>query len=239
MAAGPDSEVELPSARQVRDFTEQLLSWFREHGRHFPWRKKSTTGYERIVAEILLQRTQADTVASFLPSFINRYPSWRKLAEATEGELQEWFKPIGLWRRKAASLYRLANKMATRRGRFPRERSKIESLPGIGQYIASAVLLFCHGDAQPLLDASMARVLERYFGARKLVDIRYDPYLQALARKVISVDEQSAVQVNWAILDLATLVCKKKLPKCNICPIAGGCLFRKRNEGVLSNSENG
>lgn len=32
----------------------------------------------------------------------------------------------------------------------------------------------------------MARVLERYFGPRKLADIRYDPYLQDLATRDIA-----------------------------------------------------
>ena len=35
----------------------------------------------------------------------------------------------------------------------------------------------------------MARVLERYFGPRNLADIRYDPYLQELAHKVVDADD--------------------------------------------------
>jgi hypothetical protein len=54
-----------------------------------------------------------------------------------------------------------------------------------GQYIANAVLLLCHGEPQPLLDVNMARVLERVFGPKKLADIRYDPYLQQLAMRIV------------------------------------------------------
>jgi A/G-specific adenine glycosylase len=177
------------------------------------------------VAEILLQRTQAETVAGFFPRFVKCFPSWKRLAEITEEELQEWFKPIGLWRRRAASLYTLANEMARRRGRFPRKRDEIEALPGIGQYIGNAVLLFCYGERHPLLDTNMARVLERYFGPRKLVDIRYDPYLQSLARDVVTGDNPALV--NWAILDLAALVCVQKTPHCHECPLADGCRFAR------------
>ena len=75
--------------------------------------------------------------------------------------------------------------MAKRNGRFPSTRVEVEALPGVGQYITNATLLLCHGEAQPLLDVNMARVLERVFGPRKLVDIRYDPYLQNLAFEIV------------------------------------------------------
>jgi len=65
----------------------------------------------------------------------------------------------------------------------------------------------------------MARVLERYFGPRKLADIRYDPYLQKLAHRVVDCEAPAAV--NWAILDLAALVCKARGPRCSQCPLSG------------------
>jgi A/G-specific adenine glycosylase len=213
----------LPPDWRITAFRTKVLAWYQEHGRDFPWRSGPASNYKKIVAEILLQRTQAETVSSFFPAFVKKYPSWKRLAKASESELQEYLRPIGLWQRRAGSLKKLADEMVERKGRFPREREAIEALPGVGQYIASAVLLFCHGDAQPLLDSSMARVLERYFGPRKLVDIRYDPYLQALSRKVVSGEEPAAI--NWAILDHAALVCQLKQPLCNSCPLVRGCQY--------------
>lgn len=224
-------EVEIPPSKQISEFRERLLSWFEQHGRRFPWRNQSASNYEKILAEVLLQRTQAETVASFFSVFVKHFPSWQKLAEATKEELQEYFKPIGLWRRRAASLVKLADEMAKRGGQFPRQRQEIEALPGIGQYIANAVLMFCHSDPQPLLDTNMARVLERYFGPRKLVDIRYDPYLQSLAKEVVTGDD--ATLVNWAILDLASLICRQKMPLCDICSLVDGCRFVKGRNSAL------
>ncbi|MBA7559586.1 Adenine DNA glycosylase [subsurface metagenome] len=112
--------------------------------------------------------------------------------------------------------------MAKKNGRFSREREGIEALPGVGQYIANAILLLCHGEAQPLLDANMARVLERMFGSRKLADIRYDPYLQELALKVVQCQE--AKEMNWAILDLAATTCLISKPRCDKCPLMSMCL---------------
>lgn len=201
----------------------QLLRWFEITGRHFPWRRKSANNYYHVISEVLLQRTRAETVAKFWPSFIKSYPSWKRLSQATKADLQESLKPIGLWRRRAATLYLLAREMEKRKGRFPRNREEVESLPGVGQYLANAIQLFCYGEYHPLLDSNMARVLERLFGLRELADIRDDPYLQSLAKQIVECEQ--VIMVNWAILDLAALICKIKNPSCVNCPINNCCKY--------------
>lgn len=207
--------------RVIRSFRIDLLRWYAINGRDFPWRRSSTSQYSRVVSEVLLQRTRAETVAAFFPSFIRRFPSWKALAAATGNELQSFLKPIGLWRRRAESLGRFASVMAERNGRFPQGRDKIEMLPNVGQYIANAILLFSRGECLPLLDTNMARVLERHFGPRIRVDIRYDAYLQKLSRRVVQ--GPSAALVNWAILDLAAKVCTIRNPRCGVCPVLPTC----------------
>jgi A/G-specific adenine glycosylase len=207
----------------IKQFRRKILSWYRRYGRHFPWRNASANTFQRIVSEVLLQRTRAETVAAFFPSFIKKYPSWQKLAMAREDELGAVLKPLGLWKRRSVSLLRLAKEMADRHGRFPRCREKIEHLPNVGQYIANAILLFCYKHPEPLLDANMARVLERHFGPRKLADIRYDPYLQDLCKRVVNC--KASKELNWAILDLAATVCQIVNPTCEICPLKNQCKY--------------
>lgn len=216
-----------PAPRTLAGFRRRLLGWFEENGRKFPWRKASASNYQYIVAEVLLQRTRAETVADFFPKFIEEFPSWKKLGSLSVARLQSYLQPIGLWRRRGTSIQALARAMVKRNGRFPKNRKAIEELPGIGQYIANAVLLFCHGEAQPLLDANMARVLERVFGPRNLADIRYDPYLQKLALEVVQCKETK--KLNWAILDLAATTCRLNRPHCDECPLMSTCqAARKR-----------
>lgn len=203
-----------------------LLAWFPRNGRSFPWRVPSASRYTVIVSELLLQRTRAETVAAFLPRFLKRFPGWNQLAVAPEGELRTFLKPIGLWRRRAASLRALAAEMQSRRGRFPATRQELEALPGVGQYVASAALVFCNGDREALLDVNMARVLERCYGPRELADIRHDPWLQALARTVVN--HKQARDINWAILDLAATICLPRNPQCHRCPLESCCGFASK-----------
>jgi|SRR6185369_14205621 len=223
----PPPNLKLPKKSQVKWFQARLLRWGALHGRQFPWRKRSANNYTRIVSEVLLQRTRADVVARFLPSFLADYPSWTVLAKARRTELRKYLQPIGLWRQRSASLKNLAVEVARRHGSFPRNREEIEALPNVGQYIANAILLFCHNEAQPLLDVNMARVVERFFGPRRLVDIRDDPYLQILCKAIVR--SPDPVAINWAILDHATLVCKRSKPICCECPLVSRCKFAKNS----------
>lgn len=219
----PSHYVKMPSSTQIAALQRNLLRWFGTSGRAFPWRKKQATKYQKVIAEVLLQRTKADVVGRMFPAFVTKFPSWKRLARCSESELEEILKPLGLWKRRAASLRALAEIMAIQRGRYPKERDQIEQLPGVGQYICNAILMFDQGQCQPLLDVNLARVLERVFGPRRLSDIRYDPYLQTLAMKVIAHAQPSIL--NWAFLDLASLICTIRSPKCPICPLVRTCCF--------------
>jgi A/G-specific adenine glycosylase len=204
-------------------FRAQLLAWFAQYGRHFPWREPGRMPYEILIAEILLQRTTAARVAAAYPAFLELYPTWKELSDGAPEELHSFLRPLGLWKQKAEVFLSLAQAMEEQGGSLPTTREELEQLPGVGQYIASAVLLVVHGVAEPLIDVNMARVLERFFGPRKLVDIRYDPYLQTLARRVV--EGEHSLQVNWAILDLGALVCKIGQPQWHECPLQEKCAF--------------
>lgn len=212
---------QVTNSLRITTFREILLSWYTKNGRTFPWRKPSASKYQVIIAEVLLQRTRADVIANFLPGFIKKYPSWNKLSRASIDDLQRELHPIGLWKRRATSINALSQELVKLRGRFPRDRGQIEALPGVGQYITNAILLFCHGEPQPLLDGNMARVLERVFGPRTMADIRYDPYLQKLALDIVQC--KTPKEVNWAILDLAATICLGRKPVCENCPLSSMC----------------
>jgi len=214
------------NSHKIYVFRNNLFDWYNLDGRKFPWRKSASTKYQYIIAEVLLQRTRAETVANFFPDFIQKFPSWKNLSTASPEQLQEYLQPLGLWRRRASSIHLLAQEMTRRNGRFPSCRSEIEALPGIGQYIANAILMFCHSEPQPLLDVNMSRVLERVFGSRKMADIRYDPYLQNLALTVVTCKKPE--RMNWAILDLAATVCTIRNPHCDRCPIVKICNWKAK-----------
>ena len=204
-------------------FQEKLLELYFENGRYFLWRKNSATNYELIISEVFLQRTKAETVSKFLPQFFKKYPSWKQLGNETEEELKNFIKPLGLYNQRGTRFYKLAQELKKRKGRFPKTRNQVEDIPMMGQYITNAYELYVLKKKSPLLDVNMARLLERFFGERNLADIRHDPYLQTLAYRVVNIKKTK--ELNWAILDYAALVCKKRGPVCKICTLSEYCEY--------------
>lgn len=213
-----------PSERRVTLCRGKLTAWFLKHRRTFPWREPSASLYLLLVVEVLLQRTRAETISAFLPGFLDRYPNWEAIAASNIGDLTETLKPIGLWRRRAPPLQGLANRLVALDGQWPRKRDELEDMPAVGQYVANAVLLFVHNEPHPLMDSSMARLLRRYFVIHpEKADIRYDKALHAVAYRVLA--KGSAIELNWAILDLAARYCKPRQPECPDCPLKRSCMY--------------
>ena len=201
----------------------KLLAWFGMHGRSFPWRSDSASVYERVCVEVLLQRTRAETVAKHYSSFFDKYPDWSRLAAAPVQELEEALKPIGLWRRRARSVSALAQYADKRGGVFPENERDLSLVPAVGQYVASAILLFQYGKPKPLIDVNMARFFERYIRPRRLADIRHDPWLQDACHWLV--DCQDPARVNWATLDHAAVTCRARNPLCSSCELHARCNY--------------
>lgn len=209
--------------RKIRFFQEIILAWYSNSGRKFYWRRKRLPAYRYIIAEVLLQRTKAETIAKFYPRFVKQFPNWKSLADAKISDIEDYLRPVGLYTQRANRVKKLAIEMVRRKGKLPQDRNELEAIPFMGQYLANAVELVIFDNPSPLIDVNMSRVLERFFGPRKMADIRYDPYLQELARMVVNHSESK--KINWAILDFAATVCKAKSPLHEGCPLKEKCRF--------------
>lgn len=222
-----------PSKRRIPqnkivNFQEKLLTWFEGGGRHhFAWRREGLTSYQIVIAEVLLQRTKAETIEKFYPIFLAAFPSWVAIANADIKLLEQQLKPVGLYQQRAKRLKDLATEMVKRKGQFPAERETLEQIPFLGQYIVNAIELQIFNKPSPLVDVNMARVLERYFGERQMADIRYDSYLQGLAVRVVNIPR--AKEINWAILDFAASICQARKPRCETCLLSNTCTFYKKS----------
>ena len=207
--------------RRITWLRKRLLIWFVHHARDFPWRSSDSSDYNKICVEVLLQRTRAEAVAKVYPDFFGQFRNWSDIAVVSIRDLEEVLTPLGLWRRRARSLKALAEYVAARHGVFPKDERELSTVPAVGQYVSNAIQLFQHHKRKPLLDANMARVLERLLRKRRLADIRYDPWLRLASHWLVSRDDP--IRVNWAILDMAALVCRPRNPRCAECILVSLC----------------
>jgi A/G-specific adenine glycosylase len=208
-------------------FVRRLLAWGRANRRDFPWRTADRP-FRVLVAEVLLQRSRSSTVARVYQDLFTRWPTPHALAEASQKEVEEVIRPLGLTRR-AGTLKALAGRIEDLHG-VPSSLEDLMELPGVGRYAAAATRVVAFGKREPVVDGVTARVYRRYFGLPDEQPPATDSQLWAT---VASVTPQSAAREwNWAVLDLAAMICLPKKPRCAECPLVDACsLGRVRVRG--------
>ena len=178
--------------------------------------------WQVLVVEILLQQTRAERIAAFVPTFLTDLPSLNAFAAIDEHVLAERLATLGLQNRRASRLIALARALLARDGRIPNFKPELESLPGVGPYVAAAYMSTVLHEREPMVDVNMARLIERLYGPRTLADIRYDPHINGIANRLIHLAARPK-EFNWAVLDLGAAHCTARSPSCGGCPLLEVC----------------
>ena len=210
----------LPSIQEIRRFRHTIIHWFDSNGRDYPWRR-TTDPFRVLIAEMMLRRTKADQVEEVYNDLFKQYPDIKSMAEAKEIDLERILYPLGLkWR--IPSFWLVARKIA--RGyecRVPETRGELITLPGVGDYVAGAVLSIGYGKSEWMVDSNIVRLFKRYFGVKTSREGRRDKHIVEIAKMYASEDDSR--QANLAILDFAALVCMPRNPKCEECTLITQC----------------
>ena len=144
-----------------RHFTEAILKWYQENRRSLPWRG-TTDPYPVWLSEIILQQTRIAQGQAYWERFMERFPTVRDLANASEDEVLRLWQGLGYYSR-ARNLHAAAKQIAAA-GRFPDTLDGIRALKGVGDYTAAAIGSIAFGLPAAVVDGNVYRVLARYFG---------------------------------------------------------------------------
>lgn len=230
-----DPQFEAPDEATLASLRRELTAWFRREQRDLPWRR-TRDAYGIWVSEAMLQQTRVETVLDYWPRFLERFPTIRALAEASEDAVLEAWSGLGYYRR-ARSLQAAARVIAEGHGgEFPRDPGAALALPGIGPYTAGAVLSIAYDLPVPIVDGNVERVFSRWFlidGVRASGPLLREAWKAARALVVErSVGEAAPREWNQALMELGALICKPTSPGCGACPVAKHC--RARAAGIAA-----
>ncbi|MCV6636448.1 A/G-specific adenine glycosylase [Candidatus Albibeggiatoa sp. nov. NOAA] len=206
-----------------QNFSERVLHWFAQHGRKdLPWQQHKTA-YKVWVSEIMLQQTQVSTVIPYYEKFMQRFPTVQDLATAKQDEVLHYWTGLGYYAR-ARNLHHAAQQICQEfQGELPRDIEQLQSLKGIGQSTAGAVLALTYGQRHAILDGNVKRVLARHHavegwtGNKKISD-----QLWIFAEQ--HTPEQQVSDYTQAMMDLGATVCTRTKPCCTLCPIQTSCV---------------
>lgn len=193
-----------------------LHAWYRQHGRHhLPWRVTDDP-YAVYISEVMLQQTQVRTVLErYYAPFLSTFPTLQALANAPQDAVLKAWEGLGYYSR-ARNLQRAAQ-MTAPDYRLPDDVEALKALPGIGQNTAHAVAAFAFHKPVPVMEANVARVLARFFALKT-------PTAAELWQKAWALlDMDAAFDYNQAMMDIGAMVCTRRAPLCEECPLAASC----------------
>lgn len=199
----------------------RLLRWYGRHGRaSLPWRT-ARSPYRTIVSEFMLAQTQVDRVVPRFEAFVERFPGFTALAEASLAEvLREW-KGLG-YNSRAVRLHQLARAVVEEHGgKLPSDAMALRSLPGVGPYTLTAIRAFAFNLEDAALDTNVRRIVHRLFFGIEHPPAATSRELDERACSLIP--EGRAHDWNSAMMDLGALLCTARAPKCLLCPLRSNC----------------
>jgi A/G-specific adenine glycosylase len=202
-----------------------LGDWYALNRRDLPWRRTGDP-YRIWVSEVMLQQTQVDTMLPYYRRFIRRFPDVHRLALADRQTVLKYWEGLGYYSR-ARNLHRAASMVVDDfGGRFPDAWEGWMQLPGVGEYIASAVSSIVYGLCHAVVDGNVKRVLARlscldHPANRSAAKKAY----QRLADRLL--DRSRPGDHNQAVMELGALVCKPRRPLCSECPVRNFCCALK------------
>lgn len=201
---------------------ERLLDWYDRHHRSLPWRSPPGTPppdpYRVWLSEVMLQQTQVASVRPYFEAWTARWPSFAALAAADDADVMAAWAGLGYYAR-ARNLLACARVVAAL-GALPDSEAGLRALPGIGDYTAAAIAAIAFGRRAVVVDANVERVVSRLFAIAEPL-----PAARAAIRAAtdtITPDDRAG-DFAQAMMDLGSMVCTVRTPRCLLCPLRDDC----------------
>jgi DNA (cytosine-5)-methyltransferase 1 len=204
--------------RTVSGFSDALLAWHRAEPMTHPWRGGAEP-WHVLMAELCLQRTPSSDVTDAYRHLIRVAPGPQALTESLEEDVHTALAPLRLGRRVHQLLTASRVLVEECGGRVPDDENDLGAIPGVGEYVANAVLTFGFRRSTVLLDANTERVTSRVCrGGLSAGRWQTRVDLHSLAGP-----RGPDPAFNAAILALGRAVCCPSRPRCIACPVVRHC----------------
>jgi len=210
--------------------TNKILYWYDNNKRSLPWRKKNSQikrEYYTLVSEFMLQQTQVSTVIPYFKKFIKNIPNLKSLANINEKKLLKYWEGLGYYSR-VRNLKKTAKIVVSKyKKKLPNTLEELKTLPGIGDYTASAILSIAFNKPFIPLDGNVERIIKRILNLKSEKEISKENIVKK--KKFLGTSNRSSDYAQ-ALMELGALVCKPKNPLCTKCPIIKNCKSYKKQD---------
>jgi len=213
-----------------RILTNKILYWYDNNKRSLPWRgsySQKKREYYTLISEFMLQQTQVSTVIPYFKNFIKDIPDLNSLAKINEKKLLKYWEGLGYYSR-VRNLKKTAKIVVSKyKKKLPTTLEELKTLPGIGDYTASAILSIAFNKPFIPLDGNVERIIKRILNLKTEKEISKENIIKK--KKFLGISNRSSDYAQ-SLMELGSLVCKPKKPLCTKCPIIKNCKSYKKQD---------
>ena len=124
-------------------------------------------------------------------------------------------------------------------GVVPDDYATLKSLPGIGDYTASAIIAFAFKKRSIVLDTNVRRVLCRIWDGQAMPNPSISATERSVADSLTPKTDSKAAKWSIAVMEFGALVCTARQPSCAACPVSDACKWYELGQpaGTTSNKK--
>ncbi len=205
------------------------MNWYRKKARKMPWRGEKDP-YRIWLSEVMLQQTQIDTVVPYYKRWLQKYPTLKDVAQASEDDILKLWEGLGYYAR-ARNFHKACQQVVQDYdGKIPTDPQAFSTLKGVGPYTLAAVQSIAFGYGLPAIDGNVKRVISRV----KRID---EPPSKALSEieSFLKANIHNAYpgDFNQAMMDIGATICNPNKPRCEVCPLSSECEAFQKNQVSL------
>ena len=178
--------------------------------------------YELLISVRLSAQCTDARVNIVTKELFKRFPTLESFAEADISEVEKIVMPCGLFRTKAKSIVELSKKLIDDfGGRVPDTMEGLLSLPGIGRKTANLILGDVYKQPAVVTDTHCIRICGR-LGLSEGDD---PAKVEKQLREVLPMERAS--DFCHRLVNFGRDTCSARKPKCEGCPLADLCEYKK------------
>ncbi len=181
------------------------------------------TPFQVLISCVLSQRTREENTEKASANLFSKADTPEKISKLSLKEIEKLIKPCGFYRQKAKKIKEISKIILKKyKGKVPKTREELLSLPGVGFKTSAVVLSYGHGIPIIAVDTHVNRISKRLGLVEESADV------EEVRKKLESLFHKKAWKyVNLGFVNFGRSVCKPLSPNCDVCQLKNICRYYK------------
>lgn len=194
---------------QVSQFQSLIYDYYAANRRDFIWRQ-DVTPYKIVISEVMLQQTQTARVVPKFENWLQKFPDFLTLAQASTHDVLTAWQGLG-YNRRGLALLKIAQIVVDEySGQLPNDPVVLQTFPAIGPNTAGSICAFAFNNPIMFIETNIRTVYTHTFfqGQSQITDKQLLPLITQ------TIDQNNPRDWYYALMDYGVHL-KQNLPRIN------------------------